>query len=124
MDQVIIKVSGAGLFQLFVEHLIPLLQGVEESVMQFCCQRKAVPGIPVHQRFLGRALAGKPVVHNRCVKVGEAFAHKKVHHLFELFDIHAGSVLRVQGGQSHQAESEFLWFHPVFLAFRFFFHLF
>ena len=62
VDQVIVKISRAGLLQLLIEDLVPVFLCFKEGVVQFCGEGEAVPGIAINQRFFCRALAGEPVV--------------------------------------------------------------
>ena len=63
------------------------------------------------QRFFGGLFAGERAVHPRGVKIGEAPFDKGVHHLFHLFHIDFGRVVRVEGRQPHQAEAQFFVVH-------------
>ena len=107
VEQVVVEIPGAGLFQLGVEDLVPVLQGVEEPGVELGGQGKALPGVAVHQGRFGGAFAGKGVVHPGGVKIGEALLQEQVHHLFQLFQVHFAGVVLVQGGQPHQAKAQF-----------------
>ena len=60
MDQVIVEISRAGLFQLLIEDPVPVLQGVEKSVVQLGCQGKAIPGMAVYESGLTARWLSKP----------------------------------------------------------------
>ena len=111
VEQVVVEVPRPGLFQLFGEYPLHVLPGVEEAAVQLCGQREAVAGIALHQRLARHPLAGKAVVHDGRVEVGEAPLHEQVHHPLHLLNIHLRRVRRVQLRHAHQAKAKL--FHVV-----------
>ena len=107
MQQIIIEVFDAGLFQLTFEHSVTLFLGIEKAGVHLGCQGEGIPRVAVDQSFLGDGLAGGAVIHQSCIKVCETFCDKHVDHLLDLFDVNSGGIGRVQLRQTHQTESEF-----------------
>ena len=108
VDQIVIKITGPGLFQLGVEHLIPVFLCLNEAGVQLGGQGEAFPRIAADQCFLRTRFTRKRIVHPGCIKVGKAFFHEQVDHVLQLFDIDICRIVRVILRQPHQTESEFL----------------
>ena len=87
VDEIIVKIACAGLLELFVEDPVAVLEGMEEAAVQLGGQRKAVPGIAVHNGFLRGALAGKAVIHDSRIEIGKAPFDKDIDHFLELIHI-------------------------------------
>ena len=107
MQQIIVEEGDAGLFELAFKHLVAILEGIEEAGMQLSCQREALTRITVNQGFLGHGFAGKSIVHQCGIEIGESLFDKQIDHFLDLFDINGRSFVRVCLGQAHQTETKF-----------------
>ena len=107
VQQVVVKIPRAGLFQLGVEDLVPILQRMDEARMQFVRQGEAVPRMAAGQRLLDGVLALERTIHPGRVKVGEPPFEEDVHHLPGLPDVDAARIVGVRQRQPHQAEPQF-----------------
>jgi hypothetical protein len=108
---VVVEIAGSGALELLGEEtlVVALLFKVHRG--QFIGNGETAAWITVDERRLQRALAVAAVVHIGGVEIGKSAGHKKVHHFFELFDIHAFLILRVEQRKTHESESEF--FHKI-----------
>ncbi len=61
MDEVIVKIPCAGLFELGVENLIPILQGIDEASVEFYGKGEAVSGIAVYRAAFATLSLAKPL---------------------------------------------------------------
>ena len=48
VQEVVVKIPGAGLLELLVKDAVPILEGVEERTVEFCSQREAVARVAVN----------------------------------------------------------------------------
>ena len=108
VQQVVVEVSCAGLFELFGEDAVAIGGGVEEREMQLGGQREALARMALDQDYLHRALAGEPVVHPCGVEVGEAPLQEQVDHLLELLDVYRRLIGWIDDRQTHETKPEFL----------------
>ena len=87
MQQVIVKIRYARLFELLVENIVHSLCRLEKSRVQLRRERKALSGIPVHKSLLRRRFTVETTVHPRGIKIGEALLNKIIYHLLRRLDI-------------------------------------
>ena len=102
VEQVEVVVFQAGPLQGGVQNLLELLVGLLVPQGQFRSALEAVPGVAVHHGLFQGHLAFAADVHIGGIEVGEALAHKGIHHLFGLVHVDLVAV----HGQAHEAEAQ------------------
>ena len=107
VQQVIVKIPRAGLLQLGVEDLVPVLQVVDKACVQLVRQREGFPRMTAGQAGPDGILALERAVHPGRIKIGEPPLQKGIHHLFGLLHIDAARIVGVGQRQTHQAKAQF-----------------
>ena len=111
VQKIVVEVLNAGLAQLLVEYLVPVLKAVHIHGVQLCRQSEAVARVPVNDGGLYGVLALVIAVHPRGIKVGEAALDEHIDHLLGQFNISAAVVVLVEQGQTHHAKAKFFYAH-------------
>ena len=95
VEEVVVEIACAGLFQLLGEHLVPARLVVKEAGVQLIGQGEALPGVALHQGGFGGVFTLEAAVHPGSVKIGEAPLKKGVYHLLDLLQVDVGGIVPV-----------------------------
>ena len=107
VQQVVVEVVDAAFRELLVENPLLIPFRFEEHRREFGGQREALAGVTLDERLAHDALRAEVVVHIGRVEIGKAPFEKRVHHPFDLGDVHRCEIAGLGERQPHTAESQF-----------------
>ena len=111
VEEVIVKVAGAGLFQLLGKNTGIVCGGLDRCDRHLVGQQEGLSGMALDQTFTDSHLAGVVVIHIGGIDIGEALFEEVVKHLLDLLEVDISLFAAGDEGQAHGAKTEF--FHGI-----------